>query len=130
MTIEFTVSTIIKAKPHQIYSAWMNSGGHTKMTGSPAVVSDQVGGAFTAWDGYIEGRNIELIPDKKIVQAWRSLEFSPEEGDSVLEVTLEPVGDTTRLTLHHYNLPPHGAQYEKGWEESYFQPMREYFEVP
>lgn len=129
MTIEFTVSTIIKAKPEHIYSAWMSSSGHTKMTGSPATISDKVGTDFTAWDGYIEGRNLELVKDKKIVQAWRTAEFNPDEEDSILEVTLEPVDGVTRLTLHHTNLPPHGAQYEQGWEESYFQPMREYFEA-
>jgi len=130
MTIEFTVSTIIKVNPHHVYSAWMSSTGHTRMTGSPAVITDAIGTEFTAWDGYIRGRNLELVEDRKIVQSWRSMEFSPDEEDSILEVTLEPVGENTRLTLHHYNLPPHGAQYEKGWEESYFQPMKEYFEAP
>lgn len=128
MTIEFTVSTMIKAKPDHIYAAWMSSAGHTHMTGSAASINDEVGAEFTAWDGYIQGKNLELIKNKKIVQSWRTVEFAPDEEDSILEIILEPVGEQTRLTLHHSNLPPHGSQYEQGWEESYFQPMREYFE--
>lgn len=129
MTIEFTISTTIKASPHTLYAAWMSSTGHTRMTGSPAVIQDKVDTPFSAWDGYIEGRNLELVRDKMIRQSWRTVEFSPDEEDSILEITLEAVDGGTRLTLHHSNLPPHGSQYEKGWEESYFQPMKEYFET-
>lgn len=127
--IEFTISTTIKTTPHNIYTAWVSSTGHTRMTGSPAIIQDKVGTRFTAWDGYIEGQNLELIPDRKIRQSWRTVEFAAEEEDSILEITLEAVEGGTRLTLHHSNLPPHGGQYEQGWEESYFQPMRDYFET-
>jgi uncharacterized protein YndB with AHSA1/START domain len=129
MTIEFTISTTIKTSPHTLYAAWMSSKGHTRMTGSPAVIQDKVGTSFTAWDGYIEGKNLELVRDQRIVQSWRTVEFLPEEADSILEITLAATQEGTRLKLHHSNLPPHGAQYEQGWEESYFQPMREYFET-
>jgi activator of HSP90 ATPase len=97
------------------------------MTGSPASVSDVVGEEFDAWDGYIHGKNLELEPHKRIVQSWRTSEFEANEADSRLEITLEPAGEQTRLTLHHSGLPPHGGQYEEGWKESYFEPMKEYF---
>jgi activator of HSP90 ATPase len=97
------------------------------MTGSPAKVSDQVGGEFEAWDGYIQGRNLELVSDQRIVQSWRTTEFTDSEPDSRLEITLEPSGVETKLTLRHTNLPPHGGQYKDGWVESYFEPMKVYF---
>ncbi len=128
MSIDFVVSTLIPASPEEIYHAWLSSDGHSGMTGSPAQVSDQVGEEFTAWDGYIQGKNLELEPHTRIVQSWRTTEFSNSEADSRIEVTLVPVGEKTRLTLHHSGLPPHGGQYEEGWVESYFEPMKEYFE--
>ena len=127
MAIEFTVSTLIPASPDEVYQAWLTSEGHSQMTGSPAKVSAQVGGEFTAWDGYIHGKNLELRRSKRIVQAWRTSEFSASEPDSRIEISLEAVGDQTKLTLHHTGLPPHGGQYEQGWVESYFEPMQEYF---
>jgi len=127
MAIEFTVSTLLPATPEEVYQAWLSSEGHSQMTGSPAKVSAQVGGEFTAWDGYIHGKNLELRRGKRIVQAWRTSEFSTSEPDSRIEISLEAVGDQTRLTLHHTGLPPHGGQYEQGWAESYFEPMQEYF---
>jgi activator of HSP90 ATPase len=127
MAIEFVVSALFPALPEEIYHTWLSSDGHSAMTGSPASVSTEVGGEFDAWDGYIHGRNLELKPGKRIVQSWRTTEFSADEPDSRIEITLEPVGDQTKLTLKHTDLPPHGRQYEQGWVESYFEPMEEYF---
>jgi activator of HSP90 ATPase len=127
MAIEFLVSVYLPASPDEIYHTWLDSEGHSHMTGSPAVISSKVGDEFTAWDGYIIGRNLELEHGKRIVQSWRTVEFSDDEIDSQIEITLEPEGNQTKLTLHHTGLPPHGRQYEQGWVESYFEPMKEYF---
>jgi uncharacterized protein YndB with AHSA1/START domain len=128
MSIKFEVSMVIAASPDVIYNAWLDSASHTQMTGGEARVSDQVGEPFQAWDGYIEGRNLELVPGRRIVQSWRTSEFKEIEPDSQIEVRFEPVPEGTRVTILHTNLPPHGTQYEQGWMEAYFDPMRTYFE--
>src|SRR5512147_2671749 len=84
----FKVSAVIPAKPSEIYKAWLSSKGHSAMTGSAAKVTGKVGGKFTAWDGYIFGRTLELEPDRRIVQAWRTSEFPDDAPDSRLEVLL------------------------------------------
>jgi activator of HSP90 ATPase len=127
MALEFIVSTLLPATPDEVYHAWLSSEGHSEMTGSPAAVSAKVGGEFSAWDGYIHGKNLALRTGKRILQSWRTTEFSRDAPDSQIEITLEAVGDQTRLTLHHTGLPPDGGQYEQGWVESYFDPMQEYF---
>ena len=127
MALEFVVSALFPATPQEVYTTWLSSEGHSGMTGSPASVSALVGREFDAWDGYIHGKNLELEPSKRIIQSWRTSEFSEGEPDSHIEITLEPVGDQTKLILWHTELPPHGRQYEQGWVEAYFEPMKEYF---
>ena len=127
MAKEFIVTALLPATPHEIYQAWLSSAGHSQMTGSTATISPDIGGEFSAWDGYIMGRNLELEKDKRILQSWRTTEFTPDEPDSHVEITLQQVGNQTKLTLHHTDLPPHGGQYEQGWVESYFDPMKDYF---
>lgn len=127
MAIEFIISALIPATLQEVYAAWLSSEGHSQMTGSPASASAEVGGEFEAWDGYIRGRNLELDDAKRIVQSWRTVEFDDDDPDSRLEIMLEPVGNQTKLTLRHTGLPPHGGQYEQGWVENYFEPMKEYF---
>lgn len=128
MKREFTVSTKLAATPEKVFRAWLSSEGHANMTGSPATVEPRVGGKFTAWDGYITGKTVELKPYNLIVQAWRTSEFADSDPDSRLELVLKPIPGGTKLTLFHSGLPDGQAEsYESGWEESYFAPMREYF---
>ncbi len=127
MGIEFEVSELIPATQESIYKAWLSSSGHSKMTGSPANVSDAEGEAFDAWDGYISGKNIELKSPSRIFQQWRTVEFDDSDKDSNLEILFESEGNGTKVTIRHTNLPEHGMQYRQGWIDAYFVPMKEYF---
>ncbi|HEX2696152.1 MAG TPA: SRPBCC family protein [Anaerolineales bacterium] len=128
MENEFTMSTFLNAAPQEIFEAWLSSEGHTAMTGSPAKVESGVGGTFTAWDGYISGKTLDLKPYTRLVQAWRTTEFPKGSPDSRVEIILETIDGGTKLTLLHSNIPEGQADdYKKGWQEFYFDPMKEYF---
>ena len=128
MSIKFEVSDLIPAPPEAIFAAWLNSGQHAKMTGGQAKVSAKIGEKFEAWDGYIEGINLELEAPKRILQYWRTSEFEESDQDSLLEILLQAEGNGTRITILHSNLPEHGMQYQQGWVDAYFTPMKAYFE--
>jgi len=126
-TESITLWEIFPASPREIYEAWLSSA-HGKMVGSTATVDPRVGGAFTAWDGYIRGTTLELEPYRRIVQAWRTTEFSAPSPDSRLELLLEQVEGGTRLTIRHIEIPEgKSASLEQGWIDHYFRPMKEYF---
>ena len=67
-TVKQTVT--FTATLHEVYEALMDSRLHAKFTGAKASISREVGGKILAHNGYIEGKNLELVPDKKIVQKW------------------------------------------------------------
>jgi uncharacterized protein YndB with AHSA1/START domain len=128
MTYDFEQSATIPATPTDVYDAWLSADAHTAMTGGEATVDPVVGGQFTAWDGYITGRNLALEPHHRILQSWRTSEFTPADEDSTIEVTLDPVGGGTLLRLNHRNVPSDHHGYEDGgWQSQYFDPMIEYF---
>lgn len=128
MPYAFTLTTTIPASPQEIYEAWLDSVVHSEMTGGEASMSDETGAEVSAWDGYITGRNLELVPGERIVQSWRTTQFTDEHEDSQITVTLEAVEDGTLLTLEHTNVPDAQRSYEQGgWQEHYFDPMKEYF---
>jgi len=127
ITMEFTLKVNINASPEKIYKSWLSSVGHTNMTGGEAIISDKVGDKFSAWDGYIEGQNIELEPHRRIIQSWRTSQFEEDEEDSLLEIILNESDGQTELTLVHSNVPESGAHYIKGWDVHYFQPMKIHF---
>src|SRR5882757_1287137 len=111
MPYGFRLNAIIPASAQEIYEAWLDSRGHSRMTGSKAAMSDQIGAEVSAWGGYISGRNIELVPGERIVQSWRTSQFTDEHGDSIVTVTLESVGGGTLLTLVHSNVPDGQTSY-------------------
>ena len=125
--IQFRVSEVFPATPEKLYQAWLDSEIHSKMTGGKAQVSDQVDGEFTAWDGYIQGKNLELQPPLRILQSWRTADFVEEESDSIVEITFIQEDAGTRVIIRHSELPEHGNQYQQGWVDSYFNPMKAYF---
>jgi len=131
MPYSYTLSTVIPASPAQIYRAWLDSIAHSEMTGGEATMSDEVGADVSAWDGYITGRNLELVPDERIVQSWRTTEFDDEFEDSVVTILLQQTEGGTLLTLEHSNVPDEYKSYEEGgWQSNYFEPMIDYFGKP
>lgn len=128
MPFSFTVTDIIPATPQQIYEAWLDSRGHTKMTGSAARAKPVQGATFSAWGGYIKGKNLTLEPGRSIVQSWRTTKFAKQDPNSQIEVLLEPIPEGTRITLHHTNVPNgHTGYQDGGWQQHYFDPMKQYF---
>ena len=57
-------TVFIPATPVQVYVAYINAKKHSDFTGGKATCDPKVGGKFTAWDGYIIGKNLELIQGK------------------------------------------------------------------
>ncbi|MGA2639347.1 MAG: SRPBCC domain-containing protein [Spirochaetia bacterium] len=127
-TDSIKVSAVIPADPKAVYDAWMSSKGHAAMTGSGAKITARVGGTYSAWDGYISGKTLELEPGSRILQSWRTTEFGEADPDSSLEVLLQKAKGGTKVTLVHKNIPAgQGEEYRKGWLDFYFKPMKEYF---
>jgi activator of HSP90 ATPase len=128
MSYDFKLSCTIPAAPQAVYDAWLDSAVHSAMTGAGARIAKRVGGAYSAWNGYITGKTLSLEPGKRIVQSWRTTEFADNDPDSTITVELKPARSGTRLTLIHSGVPDGQTSYENGgWRDNYFVPMKAYF---
>jgi len=130
MKTSFTTSDLIPSDSSTLYHAWLNSTAHSAMTGGEAECSEELGAAFTAWDGYIQGSNVSLSPVEEIVQRWRTDDFNEEDEDSVITVHFKDTADGCLLTLTHTQIPDGQPDYKQGWDDHYFTPMKQYFEKP
>lgn len=119
------VSARFPVPPSRVYADWLDPAGHAALTGgNPASCDPRPGGAFTAWEGYISGTTLELVPGRRIVQAWRTSDFPAEAPDSRLVVELSADGDGCRVDIVHDEIPAgQGPAYEQGWADYYFSPM-------
>jgi len=127
-TVKLTQKTIIPAKPMDVYEAYLDAEKQTEFTGSGATSDPRVGGSFTAWDGYITGKYLELVPGKKIVQEWVSTDFPDGAAPSRFEITLKEAKGGTKLTMIHTGVPEEIADdIAQGWKDYYWDPMKKYF---
>jgi uncharacterized protein YndB with AHSA1/START domain len=126
-TIEQTV--FFKSAPEDVYEALLDPRKHSEFTGSPATTSAKVGAKFTAWDGYIVGKNLELVNGKKIVQEWKTTEWPEGYPVSRLEFILTAKKGGTELKMVHSRVPAEQvAEYSSGWKSAYWDPLKEYAE--
>jgi activator of HSP90 ATPase len=116
-----------KAGPGRIYEALLDSKQFTAFSGGRAAQIDPaVGGTFTIFAGHIVGRNLELVPDRRIVQAWRVVPW-PEGIYSIARFELVAQGSGTRIIFDHTGFPPALAEsLEHGWKENYWDELRKY----
>ena|SRR5258708_23757283 len=68
-------AVFIGVTPNAVYESIMDSKKHEVFSDAKASISREIGETSTAYDGWIEAINIELVPDKKIVQAWRGQDW-------------------------------------------------------
>ena len=105
---------IIDAAPEQVYAVLTDGAKFAAATGMPAQLSDREGEAFTLFGGRVEGRQIELVPGRRVVQAWRFGGAHPEPWDdgvySVVRFTLTSQGDATKFVIDHEGVPPEAEQ--------------------
>lgn len=113
----------LSASPDRVFRAFMDSGEHSAFTGGPATLSAEAGGAFSAHGGAVQGRNVELVPGRRIVQAWRIADWA-EGVYSILRLELQPEGDGTRLVMDHEGVPAEKREaITAGWQMRYWEPL-------
>jgi uncharacterized protein YndB with AHSA1/START domain len=118
---------VFAVSPDRVYDALLDSTQFAEFTHMPAAIDRKTGGAFQCFGGMIEGRNIELVTNQRIVQAWRVASWPPGVF-SVVRFELTPEGTGTRVVLTHSNYEEGEgrATLDSGWPEHYWEPMKQY----
>jgi len=112
------------AAPAAVYRALLDANEHAAFTGAPAEIGAAPGDAFACYGGRVHGRHLELVPDTRIVQAWRSGDW-PEGAYSILRFELTAEGNGTRLRFEHDAIPDDAAEHiDRGWVARYWDPLR------
>ncbi|MBI3509868.1 MAG: SRPBCC domain-containing protein [Bacteroidetes bacterium] len=121
--VKFSVS------PKEVYEALMNSKKHSAFTGTKCTIGKKEGSVYSAYDGYIVGKNLKLVPGKKIVQTWRAVDGKwPDDHYSEITFDLKSSGKGTELTFSQKKIPiGQVAEFTQGWKEHYWERMHDYF---
>jgi len=116
----------LKTSQQKIYEILLDSKQFAAFTGMPADISRDPGGAFTMFGGMIVGRNVELVPNQRIVQAWRPASWDPGIY-SIVKFELKGDAAHTTLILDHSGFPEGDyAHLDPGWHTRYWTPLEKY----
>lgn len=119
-------SFTIKVDKDEVFTALTNPVAIELWTGYPAVMDPRPGTEFSLWEGDISGKNLEVIPGKKIVQEWF---FDNPKNASIVTIELEEEKQGTRIQLTHTNIPDEAfGNIEYGWKEYFFGALKKYLE--
>lgn len=123
-TIKFKTDAV------DLYNCIMNARIHSSFTGDETIIEDKEGTLFSAFGGYITGKNIVLERGKKIIQTWRAEEEDwPADHFSEVTFLFTPVEGGCQLDFHHTTIPEHVFdRIEKGWHEYYWEPLKIYLD--
>ena len=131
--------TIFKASRNRVYEALTDTKQFNEVTKIvaakdpgislekvPTEISREVGGAFTLFGGIILGRHVELVPNTRIVQAWRVVNWSPGVY-SIVRFELVEQGTGTKIVFDHTGFPKGDAEHlASGWKADYWEPLAKF----
>lgn len=110
------------APPERVYAALTSADQFKAMTNAPAELDARAGGAISLFGGMITGTNLELVPNQRLVQAWRA--GWPQGMYSIARFELAPSGAGTRLLFDHSGITEDMREHlESGWHTMYCEPL-------
>jgi activator of HSP90 ATPase len=122
---------VFKAARKHVYEALTDEKKFSQVTdfimkGASTEIIRDVGGTFSIFGGVISGRHIELVPDERIVQAWREKDWPPGVY-SVVRFQLADQGRDTKLIFDHTGFPDGAAVHlAPGWWSHYWEPLQKF----
>jgi uncharacterized protein YndB with AHSA1/START domain len=127
---------IFKAVPKRVYEALTDpkqfakvvqlSAAGMSLGNAPVEISGEAGGVFSLFGGYITGRHIELVPNQRLVQAWRVGSWGPGIF-SIAKFELAAQDAGTKLVFDHTGFPQgQGQHLAEGWKANYWEPLQKY----
>jgi len=126
--------TNLSATPQVVYETLLSSKEFSAcikksfkdFTAANAVIDPKVGGTFSLFDGHIIGRNLELIPNQRIVQAWRVVDW-PSGVYSIAKFEFKTEGSGTHLVFDHVGFPDGLKEHlATGWQQHYWDTLSKY----
>ena len=123
---------LIAAPPERVFELLTSGTLFGAATGQPADITDREGECFSLFGGRVEGRQIEVVPGRRVVQAWRFGAEHPSPWEpgvySTVRFTLEPAGEGTRLVIDHTGIPAEWIDHiASGYPTFYADPIAKFF---
>ena len=114
-------SVVLPAPAERLFAMYIDPAKHAAITGAPVSISAEPGAPFQAFNGALTGATLQIIPQRLVIQSWRSTKFDDGDPDSTVILTFTPEGTNGRIDLVHLDVPAHDYKdVVEGWETHYW----------
>jgi activator of HSP90 ATPase len=119
-------SVTMPASAKELFDMYLSARAHAAITGQPVTIGRKPGAKFSAFGGALSGTMIATVPNRLIVQRWRSTMFAPADPDSTLILSFTPLSaNATRIDLVHVDVSDVDVEgVTKGWPKYYWKPWK------
>lgn len=125
--MDFQYELEISADPEEVFTALTNPFQIELWSGYPADMKAETGYPFALWEGDIAGVNLEVIPNRLLVQEWF---FGEQDEQSVVRIELKKAKGGTLLSLRHTHIPDEVyEEITEGWREYYLGSLKSMLEM-
>lgn len=125
--MDFQYQLEIIADPEEVFAALTNPFQIELWSGYPADMKPEAGYVFSLWEGDITGVNLEVVPNKRLVQEWF---FGEQDDQSIVRITLKKAGGRTLLDLNHTHIPEDVyEEITEGWRDYYLGSVKSMLEM-
>jgi len=116
-----------KSAAEELFKALTTTRQFSEVTDAQAEINANLGSPFSCFDGMITGMNIEVLPNKRLVQAWRVSNWEPGIY-SIVKFEFEKLSPSeTKLTFDQTGFPEeHRDHLDQGWHHKYWEPLKTY----
>jgi activator of HSP90 ATPase len=122
-----TLAVELPASAARLYRMYLDPKEHGAFTGAPVKIAARPGAPFAAFGGALSGTILQILPNRLIVQSWRSTQFAKQDLDSTLVLSFWATGCGGRIELTHVNVADSDfAGVSEGWSKYYWIPWRAY----
>jgi activator of HSP90 ATPase len=117
-------SVQFNAPAEELFEMYLDSKKHSAAPGGRARISRKVGGAFTAWEGELKGKNPVILPRKMIVQSWRAIHWQASDLNSMM-LRFSYAAGGGQVDIVHPGVPEHDHKgMSEGRPKYYWEPWK------
>ena len=125
--MDFQYRLEIIAEPEEVFVALTNPFQIELWSGYPADMKAEAGYVFSLWEGDITGVNLEVVPNRLLVQEWF---FGEQVEQSVARIALKKEKNRTVVELTHTHIPEYVyEEITEGWQDYYLGSIKSMLEM-
>jgi len=83
-------SVVLPAPAESLFAMYTDPAKHAAITGAPVAISLEPGSPFQAFNGALTGATLQIIPQRLVIQSWRSTKLNEGDPDFDLDPRLHP----------------------------------------